>query len=91
MREIFFPIGGLSNLDDPPHFFEGFRVECQAKEIICDEGRLFANETGFNVSSKWLTKSYVNCNVKISNVFILLFWAHVGLVVSYVAIKKLYP
>jgi hypothetical protein len=52
MREIFFPIGGLSNLDDPPHFFEGFRVECQAKEIICDEGRLFANETGFNVSSK---------------------------------------
>jgi hypothetical protein len=47
-NKSFFPIGGLSNMDDPPHFFQGFRFECQAEKIIFDEGRFFANEIGSN-------------------------------------------
>jgi hypothetical protein len=38
MKETFSQLRDYFDPYDPPHFFEGLKVGCQAKEKLCDEG-----------------------------------------------------
>ncbi len=38
MKKTFSQLKDCFDPYDPPHFFEGLKVGCQAKEKVCDEG-----------------------------------------------------